>query len=145
MERKTLYTDSYNTLKDFLKRRISDPSHRNPKRNSWIHAGFPNLKNNDYPFIILQSADVSDAEYVFGRTEREFTFRFLLTIYSKDGSQCDEITESILEAFDDYRDDLNENKLYSLQISSSPFSQNMTEHGDIIYTRAVGIMLKTRL
>lgn len=145
MERKTLYTDSYNVLKDFLKRRVSDPSHRNKKRFPWIHNGFPNLKKSDYPFIILQSANVSDADYVFGRTEREFQFRFLITVYSKDGSKCDMIAEDILQAFDDNRDDLNENKLYSLQISSSPFRLNENERGDKIYTRELGIILKTRL
>ncbi len=145
MERKTIFTDSFTSIKSILKKRLKDPAHRNPKRNSWIHAGFPNLKKHTYPFIIIQSADISDSDYCFGRTERNFTFRFLITVHSKDATQCDEIANDILYVFDTYRDDFKDKGLHNLQIDSSPFAQNLDENGDIIYTRAIGVIFQNRL
>lgn len=144
IEKEKLYSSIYNELKSFLQEYVSDPKGRTKKSNAFIHSGFPNMNNYDFPIIVLE-CNISDDLNLFDWKKREITVSVMIDIYSKDASQLDTISNDIYSSFLNEIDELHNSKLFSPKIISSNISLNRNENGEVVYNRLFNINMRFRI
>lgn len=136
----SLYSETFKQVKDFIDTNISDPTKRYKRK--WIYASFPNITETDfqgYPFIVIESPDVSEEAQEFDNT-RGYVFRILITVWSDDETETDELSDSILNQFRTNKSTLEAQGLHNFEIESSPFAIVTDEHGKKIFNRPIGII-----
>ncbi len=137
----TLFTSSYDSIKTFLNG-ISGLDPRNRYKANWIHASMPNINDkgfDGYPFITLK-VDVSEEEKSFDNSTSTKLFRIMISIYSKDATEIDTISNKICDSFKTSLTDFS-----AKEISSSPIAWNLDEHGQKINFRNIGMLLRERI
>ena len=134
-----ILTESYNSIKTFLKNNVTDP--RGRFKANWIHPSLPNINNkgfDGYPFMVLR-IEASEDNKSFDNSTSQKIFRVIIGVYSDDASQVDTISDSIFNTFKTNRD------FGSRELSSSPMAWNMDENGKKISFRNLGIICRSRI
>ena len=131
---KKAFSGVYETLKSFIKKYVEDPKHRNPKKDYFIHASFPNLAVYNYPFIILSSPDLTEKDRTFG-TNRIKQISFEIIVYATDPAELDKICDDLYYAFTTYASDLRKDGIYNIELDRSPYDWDLDEHGKKVYYR----------
>jgi len=141
LTKSNLYSESYTILKNFIENNITDPKHRYKKK--WIYASMPNINDKGftgYPFIVI-TLDINEDKKSFDRDISQKNFRVLLSIYAKDATDIDTISNSLFNQLNST--DLSEFK--SIELSSSPLSWDLDMKGEKILWRNFGLICKTRI
>jgi len=137
----TLFSGSYDSLKTFLNG-ISGLDPRNRYKANWIHSSIPNINDkgfDGYPFIVL-TVGVGEEEKAFDNSTSTKVFRVMISIYSKEGTEVDTISNKICDAFKTSLNDFS-----AKELSSSPISWNLDLAGQKIYFRNIGFLMKERI
>ncbi len=136
-----LFTSSYDSLKTFLNG-IANLDPRNRNKPNWIHSSMPNINDSGfdgYPFIVLKE-NINEEDLAFDNTVSTKVFRVLFSIYSKDTTEIDQISNKIFNAVK-----TNTNDFGAKELSSSDISWNMDDHGKKISFRHMGLIMRQRI
>jgi hypothetical protein len=127
-----LYSQAYANLKDHINKNLTDP--RNGQTSSsrkWIYSIFPDTKSREflqrgYPFMVIESPDISDDAITLSRGFKDNTVRFMVTIYSKYKqstalTQLDTLSNQMMNKLRTTAatDILEADKMFNLKVSSS--------------------------
>jgi hypothetical protein len=135
-----LFSGPYNSIKSFLNG-ISGLDPRNRFKVNWIHSSLPNINDkgfDGYPFIVL-SISIGEDKKSFDNSTSEKVFRVMISIYSKDSSEIDVISNKIFSNFKTIED------FGAKELSSSPIAWNMDLNGQKISFRNIGLIMKERI
>jgi hypothetical protein len=135
-----LFSESYNSLKTFLKDNMIDP--RNRFKVNWIHPSMPNINESGfdgYPFMVLK-IELNEDTKSFDKSTSQKIFRINVGVYSNDVTQVDTISDKIASLFKTKLADFG-----SKEIASSSMAWSLDEHGKKISFRNVGIICKNRI
>ncbi len=136
-----LFTSSYNSIKSFLNG-ISNLDPRNRFKANWIHSSMPNINDkgfDGYPFLVLK-VDVREQNKSFDNSTSEKVFRVMISVYSKDITDVDLISDKIVETFKTSITDF-----FAKEISTSPIAWNLDDHGQKINFRNLGFIMRNRI
>jgi hypothetical protein len=139
----TLFTNSYSAVKSFLNG-ISGLDPRGRFKANWIHSSMPNINEkgfDGYPFIIL-TMNIGENKPSFDVRISQKIFRVLISIYSSESTDIDNISDTLFENLKD------ETKLTDFQIinlESSPFSWDLDRNGKKILFRNINIVARSRI
>jgi len=137
-----LYSASFDSIESFLKNNVTDP--RNRYKSNWIHASMPNINAmsfGGYPFITLK-INLFENEPAFNRDKSTKNFRAIITIYSNEPTDIEEISDEIAELF---RDETKLTDFKNRGLSSSPISWTLDQKGKKILFREINLDLKVRI
>lgn len=136
-----LFTSSYDSIKSFLNG-ISNLDPRNRFKANWIHASMPNINDkgfDGYPFLILK-VGVGEQNKSFDNSTSEKVFRVMISVYSKEITDIDFISDKIVETFKTSITDFS-----AKEISTSPIAWNLDDHGQKISFRNLGFIMRNRI
>lgn len=136
-----LYTSSYDSIKTFLNG-ISGLDPRNRHKANWIHSSMPNINNkgfDGYPFIVL-TVGIGEEEKSFDNSTSAKIFRIMISVYSKEGTEIDSVSDKIVNSFKTSLNDFS-----AKELSNSPLSWNLDLAGQKIYFRNIGFLMKERI
>ncbi len=135
-----LFSEAYNSVKSFLNG-IPNLDPRNRYKANWIHSSMPNINDkgfDGYPFIVL-SVGIEEGKTSFDITS-EKTFRVLISVYSKDALEVDNISNKIYSLFK-----TSLNNFGAKELSSSPIDWNLDLNGQKILFRNLGFLMRSRI
>ena len=135
-----LFTSSYDSIKSFLNG-ISNLDPRNRFKANWIHASMPNINDkgfDGYPFLVLK-VGVGEQNKSFDNSTSEKVFRVIISVYSKEITDIDFISDKIVEAFKTITD------FSAKEISTSPIAWNLDDHGQKVSFRNLGFIMRNRI
>jgi len=135
-----LFEESFNLIKTFIENHIPDP--KNIYKRKWIYSSMPDITSNSFsgfPFLIITSTDVSQESRDFN-TGRGNVYRCLITVWSNEESEVDELSSDIYNILISNEDELN--GLNHPEVSSSPFNMVLDQNGKKLYNRPIGIIAK---
>jgi hypothetical protein len=137
-----LFSESYTAIKNFLEG-ISGLDTKNRFKVNWIHTSMPRINDkgfSGYPFIIIQ-IDNGEDKKSFGSTSQK-NFSALITIYSKDATNLDTISDKI---YSNLKDETKLTEFSVNNLESSPISFDLDMKGEKILNRAMNILFKKRI
>ena len=141
MQKSNLFENGYDVIKSLIKDYVADPT--NVYKRKWIYASMPDLtasKFAGFPFIVVTSPDISQDDRDFD-TNRANTYRFLITIWSDKESDVDELSSDIYNILLEHENDLNDESLYNMELSSGPFESEIFNE-KTIFSRPLGIVMR---
>ena len=99
----TLYSTSWQTIKDLIEDNIVDPKTNSSSSNRhWLYTTFPKIAThgfNGFPFIVIHPSDISDDIIVMGDSIREHDITFEIEIvdeFTNTMSHIETISDSII-------------------------------------------------
>ena len=140
-QKSNLFENGYAVIKSFIKDYVADPT--NVYKRKFVYSSMPNLtasKFAGFPFIVVTSPDISQEDRDFD-TNRSNAYRFLITIWSNKESDVDELSSDIYNNLLKHENDLNDESLYNMELSSGPFESESFD-GKTIFSRPLGIIMR---
>ena len=136
----TIFSASYDEVETFLKT-ISDPKSR--YKVNFIHASMPQLNGRNfagYPFMVLRIRVNEDIKS-FDNSTSEKNFRAIVTIYSDQPTDIEEVSDSIFAGFKS-----STALTFGVRsLESSPINWTLDQKGKKVLFREVTLNLRSRI
>jgi hypothetical protein len=137
-----LFSEPYDVVESFLKNNITDPRGRH--KSNWIHASMPHINSmsfEGYPFMILR-INLFEDNQSFSREKSQKNFRAIITVYSNEPTDIEEICDQIADHF---RDEAYLTDFPSRSLSASPINWTLDQKGKKVLFREINLEFKKRL
>jgi hypothetical protein len=117
---------------------ISDPSNRGV---SWVFAAFPQSRKGTtdvYPCIIIDSADMSGENIVFGHSKRSYKWTIPISIYATRLDTADGLASTVISTLETNKGSIESNGMWGFNIDNTNTFHNLS-NSQVIHEKKITI------